>query len=250
MKVVNNLGAVSAPSPVTHYAPQDFSAAYTTVSGIAITGAPFLVDNSSCRVIYVKYRPADGNEWFKPLVNGMDGITIDATNDVINVGGIDSPFASGDTYEVGIQYQDKGYASPTDSFKSTVLNPLNEQYGYETVADVTNLDADTSYYVSLDSYGKSTIQFFQTGGNDTINLKVYGSVQDDGTAAASITTYVDITENGLDWLHTDTPAAVITTSGIVCTKESSGFKYLMLDARPVGGNDDGDFVIYHKKSNT
>lgn len=226
-----------------YISPEDFSATYTTSSGITLDGLSWVPTIE--QFVGVTQFNSDGlAASLTPSTNDFD---YDSSTGVLNLGGSPGFAATDQGYRVQIYGPDKAFNQPTDSNKTIVLNPLNEQNDFETVAGVTNeADATTEYYVSTANYAKTTIEFYQTGGTDTLHLRVFGTLQDDDTAAASCR-YVDITENGLDWMHTDTPAAVITTSGIVCTKEGSGYKYLELEVAKSGSADDADYEIYVKK---
>ncbi|MCK5019703.1 MAG: hypothetical protein KAS32_21775 [Candidatus Peribacteraceae bacterium] len=246
MKTLNILGAISAPSPVTHYNPQDFSVDYTTVSGITVVGAPFTVDNSECRVIYIKYKASTEAKWKNPLVNGMDGVTIDATSDVINVGGIAEPFSSGDEYEVGILYQKKGYSSSVDAEKVIILNPLNEQHSYETAANITNeTDASSDYYVSLEGYTHCQVQYKIVGGSDVLGLTVHGTIQ--GDEVASSCEFENITADGMSILTHSTTSGIYDSDTILKTVEGSSWKYLKLNIASSLGSSDGDYKIFVHK---
>ena len=248
MQMLNLVGSIAAPSPVTHYCPQDFTATFATDTTILITGAPFSVDDSECRIVYIRYKTDTTALWNPPLVNGMDGVSIDAAADVITVSGVDpAPFATDDVYEIGIQYQTKGYSSPLDAGKFILLNPDSETYSGETVADVTNeADASSDFYVSMDGFRTCLIQYEIVGGTDVLGLTVYGTLQDDGTAAASCT-YQDITQYGVDILTAATTAAVYTADCVLKTQDNSSWKYLKINVASDLSSSDGDYKIFAKR---
>ena len=244
MRTLNLVGSIAAPSPVTHYSSQDFTATYTTVSGIAITGAPFTVDNSECNVVYIKYKPASTGQWKSPLVNGMDGVSIDAVSNVINVAGVSpAPFAASDVYEIGIQYQVKGYSSPLDAGKAIILNPDSENYIGETLAAITNgADNTYYYYVDMSGYRKVGFQLILNGGSGTVSGTVEATIQDDGTAAASCT-YEDVTSDTFGSVSYTSSAMLIDNA-----EKLACFKYVRLKIRAgTGGANDADWTIYAKR---
>lgn len=243
MRTINPLGCVNTPSPVTHYCPQDFSVAYTTNSGIAITGASFLVDNSECRVVYLKYRPSGTQEWTNTLVNGVDGISMNAESDVINVGGLEQNFSSGDEFEVGLQYQEKGYSSAVDGKKVIVLNPQSDAYAGEVLADVTNGADDTYYYyLDMSGYRRGGFQFVLDGGSGSVTVTVEGTLQDDGTAASSCT-YADITSATFGVASTTSSTIWIDDTG-----KLGLYKYIRVKVvASTSAADDADWSIYSKR---
>ncbi len=185
----------SATMIATHTSPQDFSVAFTSSTTITVTGAPFSVDDSECAVVYILYKPT-GGAWQTALVNGAGGVSVTSSSNVITVTGAGTPFASADTYIVGVQYQKKGYAQPNDADQVQELSPLSEQFvGEVLVSGAALVSGTTYYYVDMAGYRKSSFQLeaddIQAG---SVELTYEGTSQDDGTAAASCT-YQDITND-------------------------------------------------------
>ena len=181
--------------PVTHQNPQDFSVAYTSSTTLTLTGAPFTVDDSECFVAYIYYKPIGGN-WQSALVNGVNSVSLTASSNVVTIVGGGTPFASADEYLVGIVYQNKGYSAPNDAQQSIELSPLSEQYvGEVLVSGAALISGTTYYYLDMAGYRKSAVQIevddIQAG---SVELTYEGTLQDDGTAAASCS-YQDITND-------------------------------------------------------
>ena len=98
---------------------------------------------------------------------------------VITVAGAGTPFASADTYYVGICYQDKNYTAATNSSRSEEVDPLSEQYVNESLVDTTNVSAVTHYYPSstggtMDGYKDQSMtgKFIDADGTLTLTLQV------------------------------------------------------------------------------
>ena len=78
-----------------------------------------------------------------------------------------------------------GSSTVSDSQRVTETNPLNLQYVSDTY-EYTNVSATTDIYVPMNGYSTATIAYNKSWGTDTLTLKVYAIVQDDGTAYASV----------------------------------------------------------------
>lgn len=146
-----------------------------------------------------------------------------------------------------LQLINAGYDSSNDAQVIESINPQWTRYVGETLADVTNeTNATVDRYIDMTGYRGATIQFEKTGGTDTVTLKVYGTTQDDGTAAASCT-YQDITQYGMTIETAASTAASYTADAIISLKEGPNYKYLHVETVSAGGNNDADYAIYVKK---
>ena len=171
----------------THYNPADFAVAYTSNITVTCTGAPFVIDDGNCTVVFIQYKPT-GGEWQKALYNGANGVSLTAAADVITLYGGGTPFVAADEYRVGVRYQDKAYDSTTDSTKVTVLNPDYNQYSEGGLdVDTTNVATGT-YYPSATGmefgayHHLSLTGSLIDGAGETTTLTVEG-MNDEDTAA-------------------------------------------------------------------
>jgi hypothetical protein len=83
------------------------------------------------------------------------------------------------------------------------------------------------------------VQFEKTGGVDSATLTLEATIQDDGTAAAAITTWQDVTS-------TFTGAASYTSDAMLLMDTPIAIKYLKVQVITAGGNNDADYAIYSK----
>lgn len=110
----------------------------------------------------------------------------------------------------------------------------------ETLADVTNSPNGTyAYYLDMAGAKYIGVQFEKTGGVDSATLTLEATVQDDGTAAAAITSWQDVTT-------TFTGAANYTSDAILLMDTPVAIKYLKVQVITAGGNNDADYAIYSK----
>ena len=128
-------------------------------------------------------------------------------------------------------------ASGYDNFatKKSVTAGIHES---STVADEENQPDDTyDYYIDMNGFRKIGLQLQLTG---TITVKIYGTIQDDGTAAAACT-YQDISATLFG-------AASITSSSIMIDDaEFTGcFHFLHVEIVCAGGGTD-DYAIYAQR---
>jgi len=133
-----------------------------------------------------------------------------AASGVITVSGYGTPFASGDSYRVAINYQKKAYDVSTDTIKVIDQSPDRASYVQDSLIDTTNVAAATGYYpsdtgMSMDGFkdmsltGKliegdavtDTISVEATNDEDTTNadwIQVYGLRTDTNASSNLITT--------------------------------------------------------------
>jgi hypothetical protein len=93
---------VSAFTQATHNSPADFAAGFTSNVSVTCSGAPFVISDANCRIVYLLYKPVAGI-WSAPLINGANGVSMTSAANVITVVGAGTPFAAGDIYWVGVQ---------------------------------------------------------------------------------------------------------------------------------------------------
>lgn len=174
----------------THWTPNDGTGTFTTSTTITTSGFPFTVDDDNCTVMAIYYKPT-GGEWQTVLANGNGGVSITASSNVITVVGAGTPFASGDTYLIGIKSDIKGYSKSGVLFNVNERNPLNLQYIPNELDDVTNgTDGTYPYYLDGDSFRKFGLQGTIDGGSGTVTVKIYAS--NDANASSSTATYHDV----------------------------------------------------------
>lgn len=113
----------------------------------------------------------------------------------------------------------------------------------ETLADEEDkADGTYYYYVTMDGYKQLGLGLILDGGSGTVTVTVEGTMQDDGTAAASCT-YFDVT-NGIYGAADFTASAVLYDSD----KKCGNFKYMRVKVvADTTGADDADWTIYSKK---
>ena len=209
-------GAMVQPN---YYAGLGFegTAEFTTDTTITITGSPFTVDASQAYVTWVKYKAtAAGSPW-KTIRNGS-AASITAASGVITVNGFPvggKPFASGDSYVIGIRYAEKAYDATTDGLKMAENAPLNNKYLSQVLVDSTNTGVAatiTNYYPSatgLDQAGfKDFVLQFQTAGGVTTTVEACNE--------STYTYWSDITKAGFELVTNSAGnASFVDTNGIV-----------------------------------
>lgn len=223
--------------------PYDGSATYTSNVTITCAGFPFTVDSTICRISYIAYKPSAGS--WTVLVNGTNGVSMTSSSNVITVSGAGTPFASGDSYRVGIAYQTKGYTAGTASNRMQEIDPISEKHVEETLIAVTNQTTNTTAYAYMDMDGYSTLalqgETSDTTPTDVLTVTVEASIEDDGTAAASCA-YQDVTNllfGVASWVDTDFFGVVNLPFPVKYIR----VKYVTSN----GGGNDADLTVYAKR---
>jgi len=236
--VSGGAASVSSVYRATTNGSYDGTVVYASATTLTLTGAPFTVNNED--IVYVREVDAAGNTaniW----VNGASGVHFEISGTTVTRSGGNDFSATGE-YELGFNGQDKGYVAALDAHKSVVVNPTSNEYVGETLAAVTNgTDATYYYYVDMSGYKRGSFQLILDGGSGTVTVTIEGTLQDDGTAAASCT-YVDITNATFG-------AASYTSSDILAdNSEKCGcYKYIRVKVVAASGSNDANWTIYHKR---
>lgn len=175
----------------------------------------------------------------------------DATPQMMNVGG--EYRAAGTTYTDGDAViahfdingfqliRDKSYDAGTTANKGFEVNPISEHHNEGTTALTNVLNATPQYiYLDMDGFRNFAFQWVKSGDGDTHIVTVEATLQDDGTAPASITDYEDVTS---DWFG----VASWTDDDYVMADETVIAKYVRIKFATAGGGNDEDFTVYTKK---
>ena len=173
--------------PYTHSSGRgDFSAAFTSDTTITLSSNPSIASN---QLAFITYTPSGGT-LAKTLVNGLGGVTLTISSNVITVDGAGTPFASGDVYDVGVNLQDKGYDPSTQSNKNSILNPEHAHYtSAEHVIDVADVSADTyRKVIEQEGYRNACLHLNVSGG---VTATIWASLDDTADATAD-TGWIDV----------------------------------------------------------
>jgi len=136
-----------------------------------------------------------------------------------------------------------GHTWATRSVRCEEIDPLDQKYIGETLASVTNQAAGTyNYYVDMGGYAKFALHMNLTTFTAGSTVKVYGTLQDDGTAPASCT-YIDVT-------NTIFGVASYTATGLAIDDVGTCgmFKYLKIEVViGAGGGGADDYTLWTKR---
>jgi len=191
------------------------TATYLSSTTITMAGFPFTVADANCQVLFVSYRPSGGT-WQPALVNGVNGVSITSAANVVSVAGAGTPFATGDTYFVGLYEQDSGndeHYAAGNAKRTYDISPPSSQHDESTLFDLTNIPADTTdaEYIDMDGRRSVGIQFITSGTapTDVLTITLEVTLQDDETAPESIPAanwiniVPELTGGSTEWTDTD-----------------------------------------------
>jgi hypothetical protein len=243
-------GSTGASSVSAEFiSPTDFTATYTSSSTITITGMPFTITNSS-QIVYVKVYNTS-TKIATTYVAGSGNISFGYSAGVITVyssGVAITALTSNDTYEVGINGQEKGYDPTTDTEKSIEQSPLSAKYVADSLLDTTNVAAATNYYpsstgMSMDGYSALSLSGKIIDADNTTTLTIEATNDEDTTNAD----WIDVTQcfnNDKAGVATSIGASIVATSATVTFAISRVmFNYSYFRLKSVTG-DATNTVIY------
>ena len=155
--------AFGSPSTIAEYkSPSDFTATYTSSTTITLSSLPLTIADSS-QIVYIRKIPSSGDA--EVYVNGSGGITFTISSNVLTIAGVTAPFASGDSYEIGINAQKKAFDPSTNSNMESTLNPEYAHYtDPELLVTASDIVATTTVYkdqgAEIDMTGYNTLGVF------------------------------------------------------------------------------------------
>jgi hypothetical protein len=135
--------------------------AYATSTSIVLTGS-YPAINYNSQIVYIRYTSALGVTSI--LQNGQSGVSMTHAGGVITVTGAGTPFAAGDSYEVGINAVPPGVDLAADLLKTIVRNMSHDHYTDPEPISETNLGIDA---VALPHPAAPTVVLRVTGATYT-----------------------------------------------------------------------------------
>jgi len=227
-------GGAGGGDSVYSVAQNDFSAVYTAVTQITLTGGIAGLISKKNFIQVVQFPSSGVAVKWVPDKNAFD---YNSSTGVLTVTG--ASFASGDEYDVQVYYTPKSYDLPGNQRDVWRSNPSWEQNSGATLADVTNgTDGDYYYFVDCGGYRYHGLQFATfDGGSATISGAVAVSMQNDGTLVDSCA----YSESSIDFLGVD----YITGPGVYFIDTPLPVKYLRVKVSAESGDNTCDWTIYH-----
>jgi hypothetical protein len=151
---VSTTGTASAGLRSNYVTTIDGAAAYTSGTTITLSGFPFTVDDSNSIITAIQYKSSGSNEW-TTLTNGVDGVSMSASGNVVTVSGLSSdPFAAGDEYIVTLIGKDKAYDSLSDCFLIRNTRDLTTYHNFAKYSATTSSDA---IYIDMERFGECSL---------------------------------------------------------------------------------------------
>jgi hypothetical protein len=133
---ISSFGGATAVAD--YKSPEDFTATFTSGTTLTLASLPFAITDDS-QLVYIRVIPASGDA--ETYINGSGGVTLRESANVVTISGAGTaPFVTGDVYEVGINYQAKGYDATNDLVKTQEQSPLSSHY--TDVATISTSDQD------------------------------------------------------------------------------------------------------------
>lgn len=226
--------------PITHWSSVDGTVTYTSNITLTCAGFPFTVEDATCTVAYILYKPLAG-VWTR-LINGTGGVSITSAANVITVAGAGTPFAATDIYVIGLSYQQKGFIAANNALRSEQINDSQLKYGFDYLS-VTNMTSGTYYFpVDMEGCNFVTFQIIGSGGTptDVLTLTLECSAQNDGTAMLSCT-YRDRTSELLGFV------SVVDPTSEWWELWGTAAKWIRIKYVAAGGANDSDLIIFAVK---
>lgn len=189
-----------------YLSPTDFTVTYTSASTVTISGLPFTL-TSGVQITHIKVRNSSTNVT-NTYVNGSAGYAFGHSSGVVTAylnGVAASIFTSNDMYEMGINYQRKGYDQSLDITNTIDRSPDRSSYVPDSLLDTTNIAATTNYYpsatgMSMDGYKDLSVtgKFIDADGTMTWYLEV---TNDEDTTNADWIKIYGFDDSTLEWVN-------------------------------------------------
>jgi len=220
---------------------------FATIVDPTGAGSPLITHNTEITggygavpfVMGAEGREFDGDEISTAVTEGYGTRLMATTNGILLTMPVNS---EGSDYA-----QIKGYSSGADALKVTNITPASSENEPSQVVASSQGNGTTNYYFDLEGRPKFSLQITNTDGAAGDNTyKVYGTVQNDGTVAASCT-YVDVSTDY------DAAGEWSTAAGnldkIINETAGVGYKYLKVEVVRAndGGGTDGAWTLDFSK---
>lgn len=216
--------------PEFFFSPSDFSATYTSTSGITLAGLPFTPAAEQFVGVW-SYNASSGLTAWDLVTRGYSW---DSGTGLLNVGG--ASWGASDKFKVCISGQQKGYTQVTDSNRFYEIAPLDLKVVEESLVDTTNVTVQTFYpssdgmqmlgYADLSLTGK----LIQGDAVET-KLTVWATNDEDSTPANRDWVYL----YGYNW-GTNTTVTGVTANASTTTFawqfSNLNFKYVRCQVDP------------------
>ena len=239
-----------ASSPYTHSSARgDFTAAFKTNVTLDIAGTPKTVDNSKLAQIVVTNA---AGIVVRRYINGVNGVAMSITSDVITITGAGTPFATGDKYDVQLNLFDKSKdISSNADLVSEISPPWSRYTALEDYTTLTPVDVayDEGAVINVEGFNFLNYAFSKTASDaDNSYIKIVyldasgGTVDYQETYLGTPTTGVTaITPN----LYEVDKAALVN----IATFPTKGFPYMRIDiAKKTDTGTDAAFTGQINKS--
>ncbi len=259
--ITATLEAGAAYADDTYYSNlrDDFTAAIASTTTITLTGLPSWFTVTAPKIVAIGIKHASNEEDYEWIYNRGSTFldvsyaagTITFASPVLTVGydvavwieGFHRFQMTGIDDTPRVKTRSEALTEATLSERTEEIDPIDTKYVGDVVADVTNgVDATYTYYLDMSSFRKLGLQLEINGGSGTVTVTIEGTIQDDGTAAASCT-YQDIgsaTFGAASW--TADAMLIDNAEKLAC------YKYIKIKVvASTGGADDGDWTIYAKR---
>jgi hypothetical protein len=129
--------------------PTDFTATFTSSTTITLSSLPFtIVDSSQIKsIVQIK-----ANNTSNVYVNGIYGVTLTVSSNVITIHNAGTPFVTGDKYEISINANTKSYDSTQEVTLVSVTNPIYAKYiDASPLTSAVNVGADDDTWIDAGS---------------------------------------------------------------------------------------------------
>ena len=186
--LVTGAGGVGIP-PYTHSSARgDFNATYASSTTLTVAGGPTL---ASKNLVFLKV--TDSSDVTSIFVNGSDDVSLSVSGGIVTIAGAGTPLATGDTYDLGVNLQDKGYDKDLDHIKTGVENTEWAHYtSIEHIIDEANVAAAT-YRKEFTATGYRDFSF-HLNGSGGVTFTIWAT-NDDTTDETSDTGWIDISSS-------------------------------------------------------
>lgn len=149
----------STVPPYTHSSARgDFTCVYASTTTLTVAGAPTLTNDQLAAVVVTN----TGGTAVRTFVNGLGGVVLTTSSNVITIVGAGTPFASGDVINFMVNLQDKAFDADLDSQKNIIQNPIWNRYTdkealFSTAYELTASFADVGGEIDMRGYNQLTL---------------------------------------------------------------------------------------------
>lgn len=224
----------------------DGTITYASTTSVTLAGN-YPTINYSTQIVYIKVTSTGGVSG-DVFFNMQNGVVMTYSGGVVTISGAGTPFATGDTYEVGLNATPIGADLGQDTYKVNVRNSVQAHFADPENWSFTDVTGLQRHIVYMDSYQRWNFQYaYSQTGAQTGTMKTYKS-NVNSADTSSLTNWIDCSTGVLGVVSVVMSGTGTTEDFVDVTGPTTPVKYMLeIDVTAAGTGIDVASDAYIRK---